>query len=239
MIIRVILTIYLAVVPVVSAEPSTRPRECVVLLHGLWRSGLSMKALEWKLSDAGYAVANVSYPSLAYPIAELAQRAVEEGVVRCRAMDLERINFVTHSLGGILLRQDLTSGRIEGLHRVVMLGPPNQGSQLADYVHSLEFLRPLEPQAIAQLGTGEESVPLQLGPVDFELGVIAGTTNRRWGLPGIPEEASDGTVAVSETMVAGMVDFLELPVSHTFMMWNPDVLEQVVHFLRYGVFERP
>ena len=118
------------------------------------------------------------------------------------------------------------------------MGPPNQGSQVADYVHSLEFLRPLEPRAVAQLGTGIDSIPLRLGPVDFALGVIAGTANRRSFMPGAPGEASDGTVTVVETMVPGMIDFIEMDTSHTFMMWNSAVLSQVEHFLRTGAFLR-
>lgn len=237
MIARALLVALLLAAPLASAEPPVSRQACVVLLHGLWRTELSMMALEWALEDAGYTVANVTYPSLLYPIQELAQMAVEAGVEECREQGFSQVHFVTHSLGGILVRQYLETGEIAGLRRVVMMGPPNQGSQLADFVHSLEMLRPLEPQAIAQLTTGEESVPLQLGPVDFELGVIAGNVNRRPPLPGIPDEASDGTVAVAETVVPGMVDFVELPASHTFMMWNPDVLAQVLYFLEHGHFD--
>ena len=234
-----LLGMLLALVPFASAETIIPRQECVVLLHGLWRTELSMMAVEWELDEAGYTVANVTYPSLLYPIQELAEMAVEEGIHECREEGLSRIHFVTHSLGGILVRQYLENRDIAGLERVVMMGPPNQGSQMADFVHSLEMLHPLEPQAIAQLTTGEKSVPLQLGPVDFELGVIAGNVNRRPPLPGVPDEASDGTVAVTETMVPGMVDFVELPASHTFMMWNPDVLAQVLYFLEHGRFDHP
>jgi hypothetical protein len=118
-----------------------------------------------------------------------------------------------------------------------MLGPPNQGSQTADYVHSLSFLEPFAPEAVAQLGTGEESIARHLAPVDFELGIIAGTSNWRDGLPGSPEGVSDGTVAKAETIVPGMRDFLELPVGHSFMIWDQAVLQQVIHFLRYGAFD--
>ncbi len=225
--------------PSALATGHATSQECVVLLHGLYRSGLSMLAVEWKLEGAGYIVSNVSYPSLTHPIEELAVMAVEEGVSDCREQGMSRMNFVTHSLGGILLRQYLRHHSIIGLHRVVMMGPPNQGSQLADSVHSLDFLGPLEPQAVAQLGTGIESIPLRLGPVDFALGVIAGTANRRSFMPGSPAEASDGTVTVAETMVPGMIDFIEMDTSHTFMMWNGDVLALVEHFLRIGVFFRP
>lgn len=220
-----------------STAPPAGPVECVVLLHGLWRTELSMKPLQWELADAGYVVVNPTYPSLSYPIEELAVMAVEEGVGGCRAQGLERIHFVTHSLGGILVREYLSHREIVGLERVVMLGPPNQGSQVAEYVYSLGALRPFTPEAVAQLGTGENSIPLRLGPVTFQLGVIAGTASLG-AMPGSPEGASDGTVAVAETVVPGMLDFLEMPVSHTFMMWSDEVQLQVIHFLRNGMFYR-
>ena len=221
-----------------ASEVDIAQTECVVLLHGLWRTELSMKRLEWGLTEAGFGVANVTYPSLSYPIEELATMAVEEGVAECRALGLDHIHFVTHSLGGILVRKYLADQNIKGLGRVVMLGPPNQGSQVADYIDSLGILRPFTPVAVAQLGTGAESLPRQLGPVNFELGVIAGTDSDLSVMPGAPQETSDGTVTVAETIVPGMLDLLEMPVSHTFMMWNQPVLHQVIHFLNYGVFDR-
>ncbi len=215
---------------------STRDH-CVILLHGMWRTELSMLAVKWKLEEAGYTVASVTYPSLTYPIEELAEIAIGEGLEECRAQSLQRINFVTHSLGGILLRQYLSRHSIEGLQRAVMLGPPNQGSQLAHYIESIDLLRPFTPTPLPQLGTGEESLPRQLGPVDFELGVIAGNISIRPPLPGFPAEPSDGTVAVEETRVAGMVDFIEIGATHSFIMWNSGVLEQVVYFLQHGHFD--
>jgi len=223
----------------VAAENNTEAQrsDCVVLLHGLWRTELSMKPLQWYLADAGFLVSNPSYPSLSYPIEELATMAVEEGLAECRAQGSERIHFVTHSLGGILVRQYLSRSNIAEMERVVMLGPPNQGSQVADYVSSLGILRPFTPEAVEQLGTGEQSIPLRLGPVNFELGVIAGTSGTG-GVPGSPAGASDGTVAVVETLVPGMLDWIEMPVGHTFMMWSETVQRQVVYFLRFGKFDR-
>ena len=213
--------------------------ECVVLLHGLWRTGLSMKRVQWTLEDAGYSVANISYPSVSHSIEALAVMAVEQGVAECHLRHFERISFVTHSLGGILLRQYLVNHDIPGLRRAVMLAPPNQGSQVADYFQGMSLLAPFEPAPLAQLGTGEDSVPRRLGPVSFELGIIAGNLNLRSYLPGSPDGLSDGTVSVAETVVPGMMDFLVMPVTHTFIMWDDDVLEQVVQFLRHGRFDRP
>lgn len=199
---------------------------------------MAMTPIEWQLEEAGFTVVNATYPSLSYPIEKLARMAVESGVSQCREQGLERINFVTHSLGGILVREYMDSSKIKGLERVVMLGPPNQGSQVADTVNSFALLEGVMPAAIGQLGTGEESIPVHLGPVSFELGVIAGTFNWRRKLPGFPDEEGDGTVTVAETIVPGMLDFLELPVSHTFMIWSSEVASQAIHFLRYGQFDR-
>jgi len=220
-----------------SGQQAAATPECVVLLHGLWRTQLSMKRLQWRLENAGYDVVNVSYPSLIYTIEELAIKAVETGVEDCQSRGRSRIDFVTHSLGGILLREYLALKTVPRVGRVVMLGPPNQGSGLADYIHSLRILRPITPAAVEQLGTGENSLVAQLGPVAFDLGVIAGTKNLTGFLPGFPDGVSDSVVAVTETVVPGMRDFLVLPVSHTFMSWDPAVIEQVVQFLRSGHFD--
>ena len=231
-------TLAVAAAPVAEQAPAEDSRaECVILLHGLWRTELSMKALEWKLSDDGYMVVNITYPSIFQSIEDLAPAAINRGISECRESGAGPINFVTHSLGGILVREYLSEHELLELRRVVMLGPPNQGSEVADWVESNELLEMLAPQAVAQLSKGDESVPLKLGPVDFELGVIAGTVNRRAALPGIPLLPSDGTVTVAETRVDGMADFIMMPTSHSFMMWNSAVIYQVRHFLRNGVFD--
>lgn len=220
---------------VTSAETD---RECVVLLHGLFRSSVAMKPLEWHLESQGYTVVNQDYASISFPIEELAEVAVGQGIDACQAQGIFPIHFVTHSLGGLLVRQYAGQHAMPESTRVVMLGPPNQGSQVADYYGSFTFLGDLEPVAIDQLGTGEQSLARQLGPVEFQLGVIAGNIRSGTFLPGFPDEPSDGTVTVAETIVPGMLDFLQMPVVHTFMIWNPMVWSQAVHFLRDGQFQR-
>lgn len=211
---------------------------CVILLHGLYRSGYSMKAVEWHL-EADYHVVNISYPSVFYPIEELAHTAVEEGLARCRLAGLDTIHFVTHSLGGILIRQYLTHSEIPELGRVVMMGPPNQGSVLAANLIAYQGLDVFLPTAARQLAAGAEPVPAQLGPVAFPVGIFAGSNNNRPWTPGSPNGPSDGTVLVEEARVAGMTDFITVPASHSFLMWHDSVLEQVAHFLSYGSFQHP
>ncbi len=210
---------------------------CVVLLHGLGRSSVSMKGVEWRLEEEGFSVVNLSYPWQKQTIEQLASLAVGNGLDGCRQLDLEPVGFVTHSLGGILLRQYLESSTIPNLGRVVMLAPPNQGSTLADQLLANEWIEPLLPEPAHQLGTDEASVPLQLGPVDFELGVIAGSNTRAWVPPGLEDLPNDGTVSVAETRVEGMRDFIVLDVDHSFLMWRSAVLDQVVQFLRNGRFD--
>lgn len=207
---------------------------CVVLLHGLGRSALSMKALQWHFQQQNYHVSNTSYPSLTMPIEALAPVAIEKGVQQCRQYDPTEIHFVTHSLGGILLRQYLAHKPITNMGRVVMLGPPNQGSQLADVIGDNTLLNALQPPAAQQLGT--TALASKLGAVEFELGVIAGDANYRPFISAALDESNDGTVLVSETRVDGMSDFIVLPVTHTLMMWQQSVIAQAEYFLVNGRF---
>ena len=143
--------------------------ECVVLLHGLARTSSSLREMQHALEEDGYYTANIDYPSRDHEIAELATIAVGEGLARCRAIeDVEKIHFVTHSLGGILVRQYLSTESVDELGRVVMLGPPNQGSGAVDDLDGVPGFDWINGPAGRQLGQGEGSVPLQLGPVDFE-----------------------------------------------------------------------
>ena len=220
-----------------ACGPEAEPTHCVVLLHGIAGFALVLKSMEWSLEEEGYFVANVTYPSLTKPIETLAAAAVGEGLELCASEGLPRIHFVTHSMGGILVRQYLSQRKIDGLERVVMLAPPNQGSQYADYVGATPLKKVYEPDVLPQLGTGDESVPRRLGTPDFEFGVIAGTRNLRKFLPGTPAGPGDGVVTIEETKAPGMKDFMLVPVTHTSIVWNDEVQRQTAHFLRYGRFD--
>ncbi len=219
-----------------AAAPGQRA-ECVVLLHGFGRTSLSMLALVRALNDAGYRVVNDTYPSLFYDIETLAERAVADGIEDCRTQTPVRIHFVTHSLGGILVRAYLADHPVADLGRVVMLGPPNQGSSVAAYLSGFSWLTGILPPVIGQLSPDDGALPTSIGAVDFELGVIAGTRNRRPFTPGQPDGPGDGTVSVAETRVEGMQDFVTLPVSHTFMAWDRTVIAQTLAFMHNGRFD--
>lgn len=211
-------------------------RECVILLHGLARSASSMSKLESELTDNGFYVANIDYPSRERPIEELAEIAVNAGLEKCNKANESSINFVTHSLGGILVRQYYTNHLPENVRRVVMLGPPNKGSEVVDNLKKMPGYELLNGPAGMQLGTGSESIPKSLGAVNFELGVIAGTQSINLILSTFLPNPDDGKVSVESTKVKGMCGFVALPTSHPFMMKNDTVIREVISFLKTGKF---
>jgi pimeloyl-ACP methyl ester carboxylesterase len=216
----------------------------VILLHGLGRTDLSMIRMENALEGRGYEVVNVGYSSTQnvgysstqHSIEKLATEELGPALEACCSEPHGKIHFVTHSMGGIVLRYYLESHEIDSLGRVVMLSPPNQGSEVADWVAENQILQRILGPWPQELGTGPESVPGQLGPVDFELGIIAGnkTLNPLFSrmIPG----ADDGKVSVEATKVEGMTDFLVVPRSHTYIMMSDDVIAQVIYFLEQGQF---
>jgi triacylglycerol lipase len=211
----------------------------VILLHGLVRTDRSMEPIAAALEGAGYQVRNVAYDSRAGTVEEMAQRVLADALGAPGIADATRVHFVTHSLGGILVRAYLARNAIERLGRVVMLGPPNRGSELVDRLGSLALFGWINGPAGRQLGTGPESVPLQLGPVRFDLGVIAGdrTINGINSLliPG----PDDGKVSVERTRVDGMADHIVIHATHPYLMRNRVAIEQTLEFLRTGRFSRP
>ncbi len=210
---------------------------CVVLLHGLARSNSSMKKLEAILQKENFQTVNVDYPSREYTIETLAEKAIPPALDQCSEDD--QVYFVTHSLGGILVRQYLANHTIPNLHRVVMLGPPNKGSEVVDKLRNVPGFHFINGDAGLQLGTGEMSIPNQLGKAEFDVGIIAGTKSINWILSSIIPSTDDGKVSIERTKLEGMNDHIEMEVSHPFMMKNTKVIAQVIQYLKNGKFTRP
>lgn len=223
----------------VAAQPAGAAPDCVILLHGLARSERSMRRMARELEDAGYAVANVGYPSRRHPIEELAPLAVDAGRAECRAAGATRMHFVTHSLGGILVRWYAAHRELDDIGRVVMLGPPNRGSRAADRWRGVPGFRWLNGPAGGQLGKGPDSVPLSLGPPDFEFAVIAGDRSIDPLTSAMLEDPDDGRVSVADTRLDGMRDFRVVHASHAFMMRDREVIDLVLAFLQNGRFAEP
>jgi pimeloyl-ACP methyl ester carboxylesterase len=210
--------------------------ECVVLLHGLARTSRSMSELEEKLTQESFYVVNVDYLSRSKQILALSEIAVGDGLAQCRAANASPVNYVTHSLGGILVRQFYKNHAPVNVSRVVMLGPPNNGSEVVDYLKNIPGYEWFNGPAGMQLGTADADVPKRLGPVNFELGVIAGTQSVNLILSTFLPNPDDGKVSVESAKVEGMCGFITLPATHPFLMTNDDVVTEVISFLKQGVF---
>lgn len=216
--------------------PAWANADCVILLHGLARTADSMAKLESVLDARGYKVANVDYPSREKPIEELAPMAVTAGLRICRSETKDPIHFVTHSMGGILVRYYLENTQIKNLGHVVMIAPPNQGSEVVDNLAEVPGFAMVNGPAGLQLGTGENSVPLQLGPVDYSVGIIAGTKTFNPMLSQFLPNPDDGKVSLERTKVDGMADFRAVNVSHPFIMNDDSVIDHVITFIETGAF---
>jgi hypothetical protein len=211
----------------------TRP-PLVVVLHGLARRPASMATLSRRIAAAGFEVRNVGYRSTEAPLDALVSEV--RGEIEPVLADAPAVHFVTYSMGGIVVRRLLAGWRPIALGRVVMIAPPNQGSEIVDALRGRRVVRWLYGPVFKHLGTTPDSVPNRLGPVEFETGVIAGSrvvSPLGWWLMQAP---SDGTVSVERTRVAGMRDHIVLPHSHTFIMDAPRVADEAVHFLQHGRF---
>jgi pimeloyl-ACP methyl ester carboxylesterase len=223
-----------------SAEASPGATECVVLLHGLARTENSLRKLENAVREAGYVAVNLGYPSREEPIETLASHVIPRALQRCQAANTGQVHFITHSLGGILVRYYLSRHRLGELGRVVMLSPPNQGSEAADQLQDLGLYEWFNGPAGQQLVTGPDGIPTQLGPVDYPVGVITGNRHAffdSWLADLFPGE-HDGKVSVERAKVEGMRDFLVVPYAHPFIMNADEVIGQSLHFLRHGRFAR-
>lgn len=224
-----------------ATAPDAPAADTVVLLHGLGRGPLSMARLARDLRAEGFVVRNLSYRSQRADIRTLADATLGP-VFASPPPSGERIHIVTHSMGGILVRQYLRDhGTPESLGRVVMLAPPNNGSELVDRLRKSALYRRLNGPAGVQLGTDAASVPRTLGPLpaDIEVGVIAGTVSLNPLFSSAIDGPDDGKVSVARTHVAGEADHLAVPHSHTWLMWRRPVLAAVRTFLHTGRFSPP
>ena len=215
----------------------------VLLLHGLARSERSMRPLARALRAHGFAPHLVDYPSRQHRIGPLVDAALAPLVERLEAEGAERIHFVTHSLGGVLVRayaaRRFDAGdRLPEGSRAVMIAPPHGGSEVADVVMNVRPIRAYFGPALDELGTDDASVPLALGPIrGVEAGVIAGDVNRYPLLGRALPGPGDGSVAVERTRAEGLADWTLVHRTHALITFAPDVTDATLRFLEAGRFD--
>lgn len=211
----------------------------VVILHGIGQTRWNMLGIAWALNKAGFEARPFGYPSLRHHTGALAKH-LSDYLEKTNVWSSGRpVHFVTHSMGGLVLRDYLASSASpsdwEG--RAVMIGPPHRGSEVADFMARLKPYHWFYGPAGLQLTTAwQDATPARC---DYPIGIIAG--NAGWPYPVAQflfDGPHDGRVAVERTRLDGMADHIVLPVSHAMLPWRRDVHRQIIAFLRTGRFER-
>lgn len=213
-------------------------KDLVVLLHGILRSKTDMLPLSKYLQKRGYYTANILYPSRKMDIESLSDYVAEQIENNPHYNKNAKLHFVVHSMGGLISRYYIEHKKPENLGNVVMLSPPNTGSEFADNLKENRYLSKTYEKIFGpagqQLSTDYAHPDTK---ITYPLGVIAGTRSINplaWFF--LPKGAHDGIVPVERTKIEGMRDHIEMPVTHTFMMFNPKVMQQVHHFLKHSEF---
>ncbi|AKE52139.1 alpha/beta hydrolase [Kangiella geojedonensis] len=214
-------------------------KEAVILIHGMGRSRRSMKRLENYLRQKGYVTYNRSYPSTVANIERSAVHYINSALANISRDDVSKIHFVTHSLGGLLVRYYLSNHKIKQLGRIVMLAPPNNGSEVAERYRNHFWYRWMTGAPGQQLHKSGNALLEKLKPVETEVGVIAGTSSSDPWFNHVFEGEHDGKVSVNDAKLSEMKDLITVSHGHTFIMNKRKVKRHIVNFLNTGNFYQP
>lgn len=219
-----------------APAPRRNPREAVLLLHGLARTGRCMDRMQEALEQAGYDVLVLDYPSTEKPVETLSREHLAPAIDQVQQLRPARLHFVAHSMGNILIRHYLAEHRLPNLGRIVMLGPPNQGSEVVDRLGSLALFQWINGPAGLQLGTAPDALPNTLPAPRTEIGIVAGTRSINWILSTHIPGPDDGKVSPDRAALDGMKEFITVPVAHPFLMMDARVIDLTRRFLQKGTF---
>lgn len=213
--------------------------DTVVLLHGIKKTSACMRKFARHLEGLGYKVRNLDYPSTRLPIEKIAERIELEIEDAAESTD-GNVHLIGHSMGGLIIRAVLKNYRPSNLGRVIMIGTPNKGSQVADFLQSVPLYKKLYGPAGQQLITDQSGFADIFGPVDFDLGIIAGnrTVDPISSFIIGYSRPNDGKVAVENTKLEGAADHIVVATNHTFFPTSKVMWRQAEVFLDNGVFAR-
>jgi pimeloyl-ACP methyl ester carboxylesterase len=217
-------------------SPKTTHPGGVVLLHGIARSARSFRKMQAALQAAGYATLNLDYQSRARPLDTLVADIHPAISAFAGAVD-GPLHFVAHSMGGLLTRAYIARHQPQRLGRVLMLGPPNNGSEIADRLRNLAMYRAFFGPAGQQLATApDDATRALLPPPNYELGIIAGDRSIYPVASLFLPSPNDGRVSVDSTRLDGMTDHIVIATAHPLLVRNAQAIAQTIAFLRKGKF---
>jgi len=220
--------------PVLEPKVLDNTGDCVVLVHGFLATPVFMDNMAEFLNKNSYRTVNIDYPSSQYDIEVISEKYLEPAVTEY--CEDEKIHFVTHSMGGLVLRYYLKNNQPEDLGRIVMLAPPNKGSEIANILNREGLGKVALGPALTELETGYQDELPSIDIKGIEIGIIAGNTSLEPIKPYIIPGEDDGLVSVESTKLANMTDFIVLPVGHTLMPTNSAVKNHTLNFLNNGKF---
>ncbi|MBR1153554.1 alpha/beta fold hydrolase [Bradyrhizobium sp. JYMT SZCCT0428] len=216
----------------------TDVQDGVVLLHGISRTALSFRKMQTALEAAGFATLNIDYPSRHHALEALAEH-IHPAVIQLAAGTEGQLHFVGHSMGGLLARVYISKHRPQRLGRVVMLGTPNGGSEIADRLKNVSLYRAWFGPAGEQLVTRRDAATGALfPPVDYPVGIIAGNRSVDPTSSLFLPKPHDGRVSVENTKLDGMADHVVIGTSHPWLPGNRVAIAQTIAFLSDGRFGR-
>lgn len=222
-------------------KQNNSPKGVVILLHGLRRKSRSMAKMAAFFQDNGYITANINYPSTKKKIEDIAADHLAVAVEDIRNKYGKSIpsHFITHSMGGIIVRSYLQTASLPQGSRIVMLAPPNHGSEIVDKLRKFKWFKRIMGIAALQLSTDKDSVPNSLKRVSAEIGIIMGASTIDPVSSKMLPSGNDGKVTIESARLEEMSDFLLITkVSHAFIMKNKIVMQQALYFVENGAFLR-
>ena len=207
----------------------------IVLLHGINKNKSSLKNLEQFLLSHNFATLNITYPSTKYSIEDLVD--IVHADINDELHKYKAVSFVGFSMGGLLIRAYLNKYKTPNLDKVVMIGTPNNGSEVADFLTKNKLYKKLFGPAGDQLTTSKNKHNSLFGEIDYECGIIAGDLPLDFCYPIMRKSASDGKVSVNSTKLQNMTDHIIIKAPHWYMPKSKKMWKQVLHFLLYSKFE--
>lgn len=206
----------------------------LILLHGINQANSVFKGLEKLTTKNGFAVLNIDYPSTIFSIEEIVE--IMDHQINPVIKGYKLISFVGFSLGGLIVRAYLNKYKLSNLGKVVLVGVPNKGSEVADFLRKNKLYKKLYGPSGQQLTTTFNNSIHVFGKPYYECGIISGNLALDfWGLI-LRGQPNDGKVTVNSTKIEGAKDHIILNLPHWFLPRSSKVHKNILYFLKNSKF---